>query len=746
MDPILKITAHTLYYSVLAVLGVVLCFIPLFNLLGYESAAFFGVVAGVWSAFLTPYGLKMTDLLPSILRNLLGLVLPFFILLINALFVQNCDLFAGFLFWIFIPVFSVGFGSAISFSVTLVLPKKLHQLLASTCFVVFTFLYFGWLLAFEPPIIGHQLFLGYFSGSIYDEALSIPSSLVYYRLLGVVIFAALISGIYFFRRRTRPRLFLVVSLVFFALLGHFYRDSFGIDISRDTIEERLGGYVETEHFKIYYPAREPFITDIKRIIEDHEFRYAEHQAFFKTDPVALHNKKVKSFIYGSRNQKGRLIGGRRTQVAKLWLHEIHIMWGHYGDHMLAHELAHVFTEPFGNGPLRLSAKYGILGINMGIVEGAATAADFHSPELDPHLASAALRRLKKSPALETLLSASGFWTQYSGRVYTLMGSFFRFLIDTYGIEKFKKAYPEGNIAQAYDKPLEELVNEWNAFLDELELTQNDLAVVRFRYDRNSIFQKVCARKVADLRVQASDFSNRGRIDEAIEIYEKINAFDPKNIGYKIRFARFLSRAKQDKKALKLIQELETQKLTLSQKAAINELKGDLNWRAGELDAAKAAYQKCLGSGLALGRSRNIEVKKKTLESESESARDLGFQYLVSNSYREISWYFPAEWVRQHPEDPLAHYLLARRLWSGRYWEKAIEEGLLAAGKLKSLKLEDENRRVLIESYYFNKNYEEASKWIEVLSRSSINHYKILGLEWKDRIAHKKGNTLSGEIR
>ncbi len=741
----MNITSHSIYTFFLALLAFALCFVPLFNLLGYESAAVFGVVAGIWSTFLGTKGPKLYDLFPTILKNLSGLVLPFFILLFNALFVQNCDLFAGLLFWIFIPCFSVAFGSTISFLINVCFSKKSTKIATRVLVVLFTFLNFALVLAVQPPIIGHQLFLGYFSGSIYDEALSIPTSLVYFRILSVVFFAALLSIISFYRRRTRGRLILLIGLTFFALLGYFYRENFGIDISRETIQKRLGGYAESEHFQIYYPAREPFLTDIKRIVEDHEFHYAEHKTFFKTDPVKLHGKKIKSFIYASRNQKGRLIGGRRTQVAKLWLHEIHIMWRYYGDHMLAHELAHVFTEPFGNGPLRLSAKYGLLGINMGIVEGAATAADWNSPELDPHLASAALRRMKKAPSLDSLLSASGFWTQYSGRVYTLMGSFFRFLIDTYGIEKFKTAYPEGQISAAYGKPLSELVGEWNIFLDGLELSQNDLENAKFRYDRNSIFQKVCARKVADLRVQASELSNRGRTDEAIEIYKKIDAFDPKNLSYKIGFARFLSRVKRDNEALALIEKIGLEKLSRSQKAQIDELIGDLNWRADEIENAKRAYRQCLGRGLSLGRARNIEVKSKTLE-KRKNLRDIGFHYLVSNKYNDISLYFPVQWVRENPDDPLARYLLARRLWSGRYWSKAIEEAKEAQGKLNSLRLEDENRRVLLESYFFLGEIEKASAIADILSRSVINHYKIMGLEWKDRIRFKEGNTLKGEIR
>ncbi|MFB6262007.1 MAG: hypothetical protein ABEL76_00085, partial [Bradymonadaceae bacterium] len=45
--------AHRVYAVALTVLGAALCFVPLFDRIGYESAAAVGVVAGLFAPYLT---------------------------------------------------------------------------------------------------------------------------------------------------------------------------------------------------------------------------------------------------------------------------------------------------------------------------------------------------------------------------------------------------------------------------------------------------------------------------------------------------------------------------------------------------------------------------------------------------------------------------------------------------------------------------------------------------------------------
>ena len=473
--------------AALVLLALICCALPLVHNLSYESAALFGVVTGAAAAAAAAWHHNQGGLLPvplsgdaspaaswwaGLWRVALWLVVPALVLAANGLRVGACDPLLGALFWLVIPLPSVVLGHGLGWLSALVCSGHRGRALGLVGgLLLATVAWFLAHLALEPPITGHHVLLGYFSGSIYDEALALPPSLLAYRAVQLVALAgavALVEGLW--RRRQGPswplpwRAPVAAGLVALTLAaaGWAGRQAwFGVDLDRETIAAQLGGRLETEHFVIYYQPQPPESLDLQRLAQDHEFRYAEMKAFFGTDPVAWRRgQKIRSFVYADREQKGALMGGRRTLVAKLWLGEMHIIWRGLGDHLLAHELAHLFTASFGSGPLHLSG--GLLSVNMGLVEGAAAAADWPADEMTMHEASAALRRMGLAPDIRGLVGASGFWRQAAGRAYTLMGSFVRWLIETRGIERFKRYYATGSIGEAYggEASAAELVAGW----------------------------------------------------------------------------------------------------------------------------------------------------------------------------------------------------------------------------------------------------------------------------------------------
>ena len=96
--------------------AVLLCFLPLTSVLGYESSAVMGVVLGIAAMRLTTIELRqltsrararaleepMHWWLDRLGARLLIAVPPGGVLLLNALRVQNCDPFAGLMFWLLI--------------------------------------------------------------------------------------------------------------------------------------------------------------------------------------------------------------------------------------------------------------------------------------------------------------------------------------------------------------------------------------------------------------------------------------------------------------------------------------------------------------------------------------------------------------------------------------------------------------------------------------------------------------------
>ena len=428
--------------------AVVLCFLPLTSVLGYESSAVMGVVLGLASMRLTAIELRglstrgqtlvreapiewwLRRLAPRlVLTGPAGLVL-----LLNALRVQNCDPFAGVMFWVLIPLVSVTFGHALVVTLHRLTGSPRLAFLLSLAVVVADTVWFGLRLVFEPPITGMHLLFGYFAGSIYDEALSIPAPLLWYRLLVILGSVSLVAGVQWWatRESDRPQgpiTWLLLANVGASLAIALQAPSLGFWLDRADIARELGASVESEHFVFHYDPSALSASQIERMIDDHEYRYAELQAFFGEDPVQDAGRRLRSFIYPNRETQQRLFGSRNTFVARPWSYEMHIRWSRSGSTAVAHELAHLFTTPFGGGPLSMATDNGLL-VHLGLVEGIALAADWPPSELTPHEAAAAMRALDIAPDLRILFEPSGFWSQPSGKAYTLMGSFVRWLVDT----------------------------------------------------------------------------------------------------------------------------------------------------------------------------------------------------------------------------------------------------------------------------------------------------------------------------
>ncbi|MFW5966747.1 MAG: hypothetical protein ACOCV2_04470 [Persicimonas sp.] len=351
-------------YALFAIAGAVSCFVPLFDLIGYESAAFFGVLGGLAATGLTLHAVKR-DLVEAPLattrvtspaaafcalwvRHLGLLLVPLALLALNALRVQNCAVGVGLALWLAIPVLSILCGQLIAWTALVLFPRQPRgRLLFCAAVIVVSIAAPVAHLALQPPIVGHQIFLGYFSGSIYDEALAMPESLSWYRLMhlaAAIVILAVIEAVW--RARNGRRWHWMLLVVLAAAIGFttiwWHRKDLGIGIDRGYIQQELDGRIETEHFVIHYPRTDWFLRRREALAEDHEYRYDELADFFETDPAA--QKKIHSYVYPNRDEKGRLMGARDTLVAKLWLHEMHIGWNGFGEHTLAHELAHILPS------------------------------------------------------------------------------------------------------------------------------------------------------------------------------------------------------------------------------------------------------------------------------------------------------------------------------------------------------------------------------------------------------------------
>ncbi|MFT4702604.1 MAG: tetratricopeptide (TPR) repeat protein [Bradymonadia bacterium] len=579
-------------------------FVPLYNSLGYEYST---AVASLLTIFGVSRGVRIVEgqsvwhsALAESRVMLAWVAFAVVVSMLNALRVPLCEPAPGL---VYVLVLSVG--AIPSVLATTATARRTPWPARMGALIVFVSV--AWsaaYLATQPDITAYNPFFGYFAGSIYDESLVGTATHFVYRSFTISV-AALVLCIIEYRERPRSlelrwavALAVVVS-VFAMNLGQL-----GISKSRGFVVDELGGFVATEHFDIYFDASAFDEPSVEQLVWDHEARYAELAEFWQVEPT----HRLHSFVYGNRNEKGRLMGGYRTLVAKIWLGEMHITWTGIGDDLLAHEMAHLFLRDAGSGPLDLSSRWGLIP-NMALVEGAASASEWGSPEWDGHYWSAAMRAEGIAESIPELLGPVGFWSRYSRRAYTLTGSFARWLINERGPAPFLEAYRYGDFEGAYGESLESLAAGWGAWLDELEVGPALQRSATWRYDRPSLFGRRCARSIATRIEEGDRFRLSGQREDAARCYESVIADDPNNGRQRIAIARRYIRLEDAGRALELVQwVLDREEAGLALQAEARELRADMYWRAGDATTAASMYATLAEEAGTEGDVRRFQAK------------------------------------------------------------------------------------------------------------------------------------------
>ena len=737
-----------------AAVGVALCFVPLFNLLGYESAAAIGLTSGLAAAALVLDALRTGALrapldparaagpladfaarVPGWWFGLLGP--PALALALNAARVKNCDPKLGLAFWVAIPAVSVVVGAALAFGAAAVARSTAARAALVLAVVVADAAFLAWRLAWWPPIHGHTLLAGWFAGSLYDEALSLPGHLWWWRALVLsAVAVGLLALEAAWRVRGRRPLGPVPGLVLLcaAALAVQARDArrHGLFLDSDTVQRRLGAVVETPHFRIHYDPGQLGAEAVRELAADAEFRYAELGAYLGTDPVAWAGRPIGAYIYPDAESQQKLMGARRTYVARPWTHEMHLRWEGEGDTGLAHELAHLFTAPFGGGPLRLATWGGVL-INLGLVEGIALAADWPAEPLDAHGSSAALRRAGVAPDLRHLFDPAGFWTQPAGKAYTMMGSFVRWLVDTHGIARFQSVYRDGDFDAAYGRSVEALIAEWEGFLDAQPLSSDAVAWAVARYDRPSIWEKTCARTVAELNRKAQAAEGRQDWKTALQLRQRLRELQPKNAGQIYEIALLTARAGDRPAALALLAELGARpSLDAPLRAKVRESEADLRWEGGERAAARAAYEDCQAEAFADDTWRRLLAKAHGAGLADDGAAEQARRYLVGEAPPALDQHLLRDWAEALPEDPLPRYLIGLNL--ARLGDSAGVVRWLGPVQLTAPALEEQRRLLLARALRRSGDLGGAAAALGGLEASASVEKRLQAEEERARIA------------
>ncbi len=413
----------------------------------------------------------------------LFLFFPLLISSVHSAFTINCSLCEGLQFYFTLTLPSVLTGAALGFFV-----KTFSKKFAIIKFII---LYLIILLIplfefyFNPQIFFYNPLFGFYPGTIYDEGLSVDLKLVVYRLLNIFFFSILFlisHKIYFNRSKITRKSFFTFSILI-SVLFIYLSPRFGYSTDFARMTAHLNKKIETPHFVIHYSSE---INEklIKAIALHHEYYYSQLSFFFRTKM----NEKITSFIFKDSEQKKLLLGTENADIAKPWLKYCFTVYDNY-ESTLRHEIAHVISGNFGTNILKVAEN-----INPSLIEGIAVSADPFYAEYDIHYMAALAYHNGYKINLQNLFSGFSFLTNASSLSYIYSGSFVKYLVESYGIDKIKKLYSDINFNKIYKKSLAELQKDYFNFLESIPAKNQDAAF--YFFGRQSIFSKVCPRYIA----------------------------------------------------------------------------------------------------------------------------------------------------------------------------------------------------------------------------------------------------------
>ncbi|MCX6144265.1 MAG: hypothetical protein NTZ35_13700 [Ignavibacteriales bacterium] len=673
----LSYRSHVIALVVLLVASLALTQIPLFNYLGYEFSALIVVLWSLIAGLLTISSWNKRELqvnegfaafaARSLMTVLLALVIPLIVIAVNAFFVKNCSFPQGIILFFLVTVLGVVFAHALSLFCLVAFPRR-----KKTSFVI------AWIAVLAqipyvgltgPQIFAFNPILGFFPGLTYDETLDVTGRLLVYRIgtlaLSYLVLLAAASldrwrnnrGLQSFRSTSLPGRLLMVALAVAVAMLFFFSDWIGLSSSESSIQQTLGGRAETEHFVVFYPDTLIKGPRLEQVVQSHEFYYAQVARVLGVLP----GKKIHSYIYANPAQKGKLIGAANTDIAKPWLGQLHINAGDV-DVSLRHELVHVMAADFGFPLLKI-------GVNSGLIEGLATAVERVEYEEPVHRLAAMVFATGAAPDIQSLFSLSGFMKAPAGVSYTLAGSFCRYLIDRYGMRRFKLLYKSGEYSILYGKPLPLLLQEWRRSLDRFRFSTGDLEKANYLFKRQSIFGKECARVIANMNTETRTMLTDRRYEEALTSAEKSLG---KTMSTEAVYQKTTALVRLGKyaDAIAFAQTKLEDSTAASSFLTLNSLLGDAFWGADSLEDAMKAFGEILRAHLSLSWDESMTLRKEiVLKPDLARALKPLFLSTVEDSAR-IS--FLENMAQTFPKEQIPRYLLAREKVSSQRYDEAMQ--------------------------------------------------------------------------
>jgi len=486
-----------LFLQILLVLhvanNILLLTLPLTKYFSFEFASLNGLFLVIYTGLFTLHedkfkssaiGVKVFQF-KLLIFSTIFLLIPVFLAFLFHLFRNDCTFLDGFKFYAVLTLPAIVIGYALGL-LSDSLNKKYSYLIFIALLIVIALIPVVEIY-FRPQLFFYNPLIPFYPGTMYDEDIDIILAIVLYRFFNLLFFSGII---FLIRKRELKALklskWLLYGLIVIILSGFIYiSPRLGFGTTESFLQSVLQKKVETAHFVIYLPQQikkeeEKYITLL------HEYYYERQTNFFKDKP----DGKITSFVFRWRDEKRKYFGAGNADVAKPWLNQIYLSLDSY-EQTVNHELAHIFAGKWSNNFLKIDANF-----NPAIVEGIASAADPVYDDLDIHYAAFLASKNKLRVSIQSLFSGFSFFTNVSSLSYIYSGSFCKFMIDEYDIQKFKEFYQSGDFEKSYGKQLPDAITEYQKFIDSRKYL-NQVNTANYYFGRQPLVQKVCPRYIAN---------------------------------------------------------------------------------------------------------------------------------------------------------------------------------------------------------------------------------------------------------
>ena len=716
-------------------LSVFLTFFPLIGTLGFE----FAVIIAFFSSFISIYvsaefiNLDLQNRYPkrnrysdiiftSIFINFFIILVPLIVGLVASLIKSDCYIKEGLIFFFLIPVLTTFFASSLGLLIGYIFPKR--GFFIGSMFVLLIVFCSLWQIYVDPPVFSYNHIFGFFPGPIYDQIIPIDQTLIVYRFFTLCcggFFLVILKLIHDYKLEHIGAGAVVLFCIFgsILLLSKKYENELGIRHTRDFIINKyfLDSY-ETENFTIYFPLGSRADRNIELIVLDHEWRYSQLSKYLEVKS----SEKIVSYIYPDENTRKKLIGAGRTTIANPIQKEIHLIYDSYPHTVLKHELTHVLSSEFGTRILKISPKWGL-------VEGLAVAADWQQHEgYSPHQWSRAILSLNGNYVEDIV--GWGFLSAPVSKSYMLMGSFVRYLIDTYGIDKFKIVYKSGKF-DIYNKKLNELIDDWEKFLMTITLADALPAISKHKFSQPSIFNDICPRKSAyytDMGIREYKELN---YYNAIEAFKKSSNYNPTNkevyewLAYSYFFNKDYSRINK-------VLENNSSLSGISKDIILN-LVGTSKWIKGDNSDAQEIFNIIRDKSIPIDVSQELDIKIDVMTRKKEVQDGIKEFYSTRDKINQVS--ILENLVKMDPDYGVPYYLLGRLFfyrWEYNRAQYYLEKSEALGLPTGSLNLD--SLRLLGVSLFANGKYKESQQRFEkILQLRERGRYNNIALDFIERI-------------